>query len=348
VADLLIEKIDQSLLFGLLAIEHGNAGASFAVVQRARAAGVREWLSDGFSTLGFLPEAIAKHWYAQEGKRGGRSKMLDPTLSSEFSDIEHSFVQSRRGEFVQRPKQPSRLSRSLLRLLAGDVSPSGRDEASTHPVVAASPAREDAWGRSWAHDIALDVGLRFDRAASPDPQRLVALARASCQAGYRWLGARLAARAGVDLVDLLRDMGTGEASNGRSRAGNAALAQEASSEGAFTSSRSGGVGLSTGAGIPTHGRTGRVTETTVAINFVLEFLHNLQRTLVESERMEPRVVHEVAHCLLKSIPVETDVTESHVAEALRVAAIRMGGQRPEQDRNEEGEPRARPPTRLAG
>lgn len=63
----------------------------------------------------------------------------------------------------------------------------------------------------------------------------------------------------------------------------------------------------------------------MALNYILEFLHNLQRNVLENDGLPAEQVALLAQCLLKSIPVHTELTETLVADALRTASRRLGG-----------------------
>ncbi|MCA2961417.1 MAG: hypothetical protein IOD12_14295 [Silvanigrellales bacterium] len=310
VADLLIEMMEQIIFYGMLSIEHGNAGASHAVCERARAAGLREWLSEGIGTLTLVPDAVAKHWSAHESQRGKRTNGLDPVLSGEFAEIEKSFVHSRRGDFVRTPRSEGGW-RAFLSSLAARTLTSDLNELQKEDVVPPHERPEpflhlesDVWAHQWAHDIAMDVGLRYERASSPDPQRLVALARAAAQAGYLWLSHRVASRAGVDLVNIVRELG---------------LEAQGHLPPSVLHNR---VAPATRVNMPTQPTLD--VSGTIALNYVLEFLHNMQRSVLEDQRFLPAQVVEIAQCLLKSVPMHTDATEAQVAEALKTAARRLG------------------------
>jgi hypothetical protein len=148
------------------------------------------------------------------------------------------------------------------------------------------------------------VGLRYERASSPDPQRLVALARAAAQAGYLWLSHRVASRAGVDLVNIVRELG---------------LEAQGHLPPSVLHNR---VAPATRVNMPTQPTLD--VSGTIALNYVLEFLHNMQRSVLEDQRFLPAQVVEIAQCLLKSVPMHTDATEAQVAEALKTAARRLG------------------------
>lgn len=336
VADLLTEMIEQVLLYSLLSIEHGHAGAQHAVCQRARNVGLREWLADGMSTLTLLPNSVAKHWSAQETHRGNRTRGLDPVLSGEFSEIEKSFVHAKRGDFVHMPREGKRwrqfLAQFASRTLAGDLTEPSQKEVTVSKATDAHVLSKDSdgWARQWAQDLGMGAGLRYDKASSPDPQRLMAIARAAAQAGYLWLAHRLVSRAGQELVDLVRELGL-ESKGAPLQAGHRPHVGWAQ-----------GVNSATPSALDASG--------TIAVNFILEFLHNMQRSLLEETRLPPEQLADLAQCLLKSVPLHTDATEAQVAQALQTAARRLGAVGPKATSKEGQEGTSSEPDsmRLAG
>lgn len=352
VSCILSEKTDQILLYSYHCIEGGQAHAAATVASEVRDSRGREWFSDKARHLELLPESVARSWKSRSSAvtRDDKEEHFK-TLSLENASQAYGIDVRELSLF----KQKKSMRFDLQKLLLGRTRTAGFPTGFEHRApVQRKPQPFDEDLRSelrreeqavaakvlthWQGDEALDNGLRFDRASNPDPEKIAGLAQAMVITGYLWTAHRLCAKAGLSLAQILHELqneGITLAVPPPRHAQGVGLLFGASVQGLYQTK---GNSIERGA---RNERTpgfmaspmlnhpfstgGASPELATVLNYVLEFIHNLQReTLLPGDSFRAIDPHILAQCLLKSIPIQTDPTEAAIAEALKAAVRRMG------------------------
>ena len=318
ISGVISEKIDQLLLYTWYCIEGGQVQAASTLVSDARDVRAREWFADRTRQLEFMPETIARKWTERtadnlqlDRDEQFKNLRLDELNTSSFGNSGDTvniilFTSDKQNRF------------DLLRMLGLKTNQTTSTVSKT--VKSKQPFDEDlrselraqqlalVRGQNWSGDIAIESNLRFDKAASPDPEKLTLLAETAAQAGFFWTAHRFARKAGIDLLRVVAELeNQGVAIPKTTRGGNSSRDSSASEI-----DKSSGFQL------------GGAASGAVALNYVLEFVHNLQRQSTESSTGWSIEASVLARCILKSIPTETDATEATIAEALKAVVRRMG------------------------
>ncbi|APJ03101.1 serine/threonine-protein kinase [Silvanigrella aquatica] len=168
----------------------------------------------------------------------------------------------------------------------------------------------------WGEDKAIVYNIRIDKASTQDSEKLHTLAQNAVRAGFHWTAYRLAHKARADLdiiINEIRDIESSFKITNPKEAAKMLTTHQVES-------------------IPQSTLSERVArnyenvdfnpEQGIAINYVLEFLHNFQNNIQNSEISdEERII--LSMMIKKSVPRESDIVESTLAGALRAFSKRL-------------------------
>ncbi|MES2615233.1 MAG: hypothetical protein V4591_07455 [Bdellovibrionota bacterium] len=142
----------------------------------------------------------------------------------------------------------------------------------------------------WGQDKAVLYDLKIDIAKTQDSEKLHLFAKNLVRAGFLWAGFRMAHKARCDLAAILKEV---RGLDNIEAGGN--IVQE---------------------------RFSLYSEQGVALNYILEFLHNFQHQIQDSH-LSDEELKEVSDFIRNSIPKETDLIESTLAGAIKALVKRM-------------------------
>ena len=285
VGNILNEKLDQILLYSHLLIEEGHANAASLVSSEAKNFNIRQWFVDPSSHIEYAPERIALGYIDLSAKRNRESNNSQELNFSKYET--YSLMQ---GGFLLKKyfdKMRSSLSNNIHRLKESRVD-------------------HDYWGL----DVAILNGIKADFVKTQDTEKLHLWAQNLVRNGMFWSAFRVAQKARCDLTIILSELRDLEQNHLEDRSekvqqANSLIPQAHHSDASLSYERS--------TAYPEQG---------VAINYILEFLHNFQHHIQESH-LTYTELQEVSEFIKKSIPKDTDLVESTLAGALRASAKRL-------------------------
>jgi serine/threonine protein kinase len=173
--------------------------------------------------------------------------------------------------------------------------------------------KKDLTLKYWGEDKAIQQNIRIDKANTQDSEKLHFLSQNAIRAGFHWTAYRLAHKSRSDLNSILGEIREIENSfkQGDSKESLPLISENISPMQRQTESR-----------FKDYESSGSYPEQGVAINYVLEFLHNFQNNIQNSELSdEERLL--LSSMIKKSVPKDSDIIESTLAGALRASAKRM-------------------------
>jgi serine/threonine protein kinase len=304
VSSLLSDQIDQILLFSWLTIEGAQLQAQNSVVTEAKKARCREWFADERRHQEYLPESVARLWLDRVGRSSVKHNMSDfsSPLQDEWDILTHAYLErDYLNEYEKGSGNPAFKTKVKQKEYTADRS-KGQNFLRAFTLGRAKNHKKEVklaplHHPNWADDVAITANFRFELAATPDPEKTNILAQTAAQAGYQWLAHRLCKKTGTELTKLLR-----------------------STDSKSSDAQSFSTDVRSAAQMASHSQYDHA----VALNYVLEFVHNLQRNALDQTASEAIDVEALAECLNHSVPVQTNLTEAAIAEALKAAIRRMG------------------------
>ncbi len=175
--------------------------------------------------------------------------------------------------------------------------------------------KKETASRYWGEDKAIINNLKIDKANTQDTERLHILAQNAIRAGFNWTAYRLAHKARTELSVIIEEIREVEI-NLRSKL-NKEDTKTMIPESSMHSAQA-----TESMRVREYEKTGAYPEQGVAINYVLEFLHNFH-DYIEDSNLGDEERLRLAAMIRKSIPKETDIIESTLAGALRASAKRI-------------------------
>ncbi|KAB8031825.1 protein kinase domain-containing protein [Fluviispira multicolorata] len=167
--------------------------------------------------------------------------------------------------------------------------------------------KKETFTKYWGEDRAIKENIKIDKSSTQDTERLHFLSQNLLRAGFHWSSHRLANKARTDLNIISNEIINLDSEERKEKLTFSPTAQV------------------------THIRSERIEqydisqaypEQGVAINYILEFLHNFQNNVRTAELSESELKH-ISDFIKKSVPTETDLIESTLGAALKASAKRI-------------------------
>ena len=165
----------------------------------------------------------------------------------------------------------------------------------------------------WGEDKAILNNIRIDKANTQDSEKLHFLAQNAIRAGFHWTAYRLAHKSRSDLSSILNEIREIETTfkQGGSKEPLPLLSENIAPISRLPEPR-----------YKEYESSASYPEQGIAINYVLEFLHNFQNNIQNSDLSdEDRLL--LSGMIKKSVPKDSDIIESTLAGALRASAKRL-------------------------
>ncbi|WP_397600676.1 hypothetical protein [Silvanigrella sp.] len=165
----------------------------------------------------------------------------------------------------------------------------------------------------WGQDKAILENNKIDKANTQDNERLHFLSQNAIRTGFNWTAYRLAHKSRTDISSILEEIRDIENTmkNSHSKEGT-----NTAQDNINTFSR----------GMEPRRKEYEAAEAYpeqgVAINYVLEFLHNFHNN-IENSKLSEEELFLLANMIRKSVPKDSDIIESTLAGALRASAKRL-------------------------
>lgn len=182
--------------------------------------------------------------------------------------------------------------------------------------------RKDSSLKYWGEDRAILTNNKIDKANTQDTERLHFLAQTAILSGFNWTAYRLALKARTDIAIVIEDLKDIE----NNVKGHAILRKE-SLQGAELIPQSVTRANEHPSNYDDYREKAFQTshaypEQGVAINYVLEFLHNFQNN-IQNSKLSEEELFLLANMIRRSVPKDSDIIESTLAGALKASAKRL-------------------------
>lgn len=290
VGNILNEKIDQILLYSHFLIEDGHANAASLVCNEAKNINIRQWFIDPSSHIEYLPEKLAINYIEFtlikniEMGQSDKSKYyrFKENLFKPQKGLNNIFIR----KYLNKLKSLFIINKLMQNELKSEIS-------------------------YWGEDKAVLDNLKLDLAKTQDTERLHFLAQSLIRSGFLWSGFRVAHKARCGLATIFNEIRESENSKQElqqnlENSNNKHSASHRQEENPISYQQK---------PIP-------YPEQGIALNYILEFLHNFQHLMRES-KLSYEELREIAEFIKKSIPKETDLIESTLAGAIKASAKRF-------------------------
>ncbi|WGL59112.1 hypothetical protein QEJ31_11330 [Pigmentibacter sp. JX0631] len=174
----------------------------------------------------------------------------------------------------------------------------------------------------WGEDRAILTGNKIEKANTQDTERLHFLSQTAILSGFHWTAYRLALKARTDIIVIIDDLKDIE----NTVKGHASIRKDQTSSTELISQNLTRMSENQGRYDELKERTyvnsEAYPEQGVAINYVLEFLHNFQNN-IQNSKLSEEELFLLANMIRRSIPKDSDIIESTLAGALKASAKRM-------------------------
>lgn len=181
--------------------------------------------------------------------------------------------------------------------------------------------KKDGSLKYWGEDKAVLSSNKIEKANTQDTERLHFLAQTAILAGFHWTAYRLATKARTDITAIFDDLRDIE----NNLKGKSISAKDQSTYSALLPNVNRTTELSNrdeNYRENSYERTSAYPEQGVAINYVLEFLHNFQNN-IQNSKLSEEELFLLANMIRRSVPKDSDIIESTLAGALRASAKRI-------------------------
>jgi hypothetical protein len=280
--NILEEKTDQILLFTHFLFERGHGHAATLVAQEAKDLRIRPWFSDSFSHIEYFPEKMAL-------------KIIEYTELK--NKIYGGAKKSKKADFILKTNS---LWNNVFYWKKKNLM------------------------KYWGEDKALQENVKAEKASTQDTEKLNFLAQNALRAGLHWTAYRLAHKARCDLSLVMKEMKEIESALKNVHLEWKDLSSRDSSLPSLTKEEIVVVeaDLNQKSGTKKYENSEPYPEQGIAMNYVLEFLHNFQNH-IHAESLTQEELQKISHLIKKSIPEHTDIVESTMAGALRAFSKRI-------------------------
>ena len=172
---------------------------------------------------------------------------------------------------------------------------------------------KDSSLKYWGQDKAILENNRIDKANTQDTERLHFLSQNAIRTGFNWTAYRLAHKSRTDISSILEEIRDIENTmkNPHSKEGTASIQENLNAFSKELEPRR-----------REYEAAEAYPEQGIAINYVLEFLHNFHNN-IENSKLSEEELFLLANMIRKSVPKDSDIIESTLAGALRASAKRL-------------------------
>ena len=164
----------------------------------------------------------------------------------------------------------------------------------------------------WGEDRAIIENNRIDKANTQDTERLHFLSQNAIRSGFHWTAYRLAYKSRTDISAILEEIRDIENT----------LKQPETKDSRQTLTETSGMPRHSEARLKEYEGSESYPEQGIAINYVLEFLHNFHNN-IQSSKLSEEELFLLANMIRRSVPRDSDIIESTLAGALRASAKRL-------------------------
>ncbi len=162
--------------------------------------------------------------------------------------------------------------------------------------------KKETISKFWGEDRAIKDNIKIDKSSTQDTERLHFLSQNLFRAGFHWSAHRLASKARTDLSVISNEIMLLDKDEKK------VTPLHENTEPSYQ--------------YETSSKMRAYPEQGVAINYILEFLHNFQHNVHSAELPESELKH-ISEFIRKSVPRETDLIESTLGAALKASAKRI-------------------------